>query len=150
MIKHSFLSELGTTTLYSENNKIVKIILDSDKYYNDLADKAISIAKKQIIEYLAGKRKDFDFPYKITGTDFFKSVLTAMKKIPYSETFSYSKLADKSGHKNAIRACGTVCKNNPLPLIFPCHRVIRKNGVIGEFNGGIALKKFLLDLERKF
>ena len=148
MVKYSFLTELGVTTLYSDNNKIVKINLNSSVSYSDLPDQAIRVAKEQILEYLAGKRKIFDFPYKISGTKFFKSVLNTMKKIPYNQTWSYSELANKSGYKKAFRAVGTVCKNNPLPLIFPCHRVIKKNKDIGKFNRGVELKAFLINLER--
>ncbi|MCF7924606.1 MAG: methylated-DNA--[protein]-cysteine S-methyltransferase [Candidatus Izimaplasma sp.] len=148
MIKYSFSTKLGNTTLYSEDNKIIKINLDSDDFFDDIPNQAIIIAKKQILEYFDNKRTYFDFPYLLEGSDFSKFVLGAMKKIPYNETWSYSRLAKASGNEKAIRAVGTVCKNNSLPLLFPCHRVIKKNGDIGQFNGGVKMKEYLLNLER--
>ncbi|MFW5794383.1 MAG: methylated-DNA--[protein]-cysteine S-methyltransferase [Bacillota bacterium] len=149
MIKHSFLTKIGVITLYSNNNKIITINLNSDTVEKDLPDQAILEAKAQILEYFSGTRKTFDFPYELSGTKFFITVLKTMKKIPYKKTWSYTDLAIESGNEKAIRAVGTVCKNNPLPLIFPCHRVIKKTGEIGNFNGGIKLKKFLLALEKR-
>ncbi|MGD9963857.1 MAG: methylated-DNA--[protein]-cysteine S-methyltransferase [Candidatus Izemoplasmatales bacterium] len=148
MLKYSFKSKIGNISLFSDNNKIIKIIMQSDKFYNDVPDKAIVLAEKEIIEYLDNKRKDFNFPIYYDGSAFQKQVLKTMKSIPYGEKWSYSLLAEKAGYKNAVRAVGTVCKNNPLPLIIPCHRVIKKNGDIGNFYGGQDLKKYLLNIEK--
>lgn len=148
MIKYSFNSKLGSITLFSKNEKIIRIILQSEETYNDSPNQAMLIAQSQILEYLDGKRSVFDFPIDVEGTNFFKSVLMKMKEIPYGNTWSYSKLASEAGYKNAVRATGTVCKNNPLPLIIPCHRVIKKTGEIGNFNGGVDLKRTLLNIEK--
>lgn len=149
MIKYSFSSKLGFITLFSKNKKIIKIILQSEEIYHDNPDEAILHAKREILDYLDNKITFFSFPIDIEGTDFFKKVLYSMKEIPYGKTYSYSELAEKSGHSLAVRAVGTVCKNNPLPLIIPCHRVIKKDGSIGNFNGGVELKQYLLNLEKK-
>lgn len=148
MIKYSFNSKLGSITLISKNEKIIKIILQSEETYNDSPNQAMIIAQSQILEYLDGKRTVFDFPIDVEGSNFFKSVLLKMKEIPYGNTWSYSKLASEAGYGKAVRATGTVCKNNPLPLIIPCHRVIKKTGEIGNFNGGVDLKKTLLNIEK--
>lgn len=148
MLKYSFKSKIGNISLFSDNNKIIKIIMQSDEFYYDIPDKAIVLAEKEIIEYLDNKRKDFNFPIYYDGSTFQKQVLKTMKSIPYGEKWSYSLLAENAGYKNAVRAVGTVCKNNPLPLIIPCHRVIKKNGDIGNFNGGQDLKKYLLNIEK--
>lgn len=150
MIRYSFNSSFGVTTLFSKNNKIVKILIDSDVAYHDEPNEVLLETQKQIEEYFKGKRTEFTFPIEIDGTDFRKEVLLAMKKIPYGDTWSYSDLAISSGHPKAVRAVGTVCKNNPLPLIIPCHRVIKKSGDIGYFNGGVEIKKSLLKIEKVF
>jgi methylated-DNA-[protein]-cysteine S-methyltransferase len=149
MIKYSFKSKLGFITLFSKNEKIIKIILKSEEIYNDPPNEAMLLAEKEMLDYLDNKTTSFSFPIELEGSDFFKKVLYSMKYIPYGTTYSYSKLAKKSGYSLAVRAVGTVCKNNPLPLIIPCHRVIKKNGSIGNFNGGVELKQYLLDLEKK-
>lgn len=150
MKRYSFKSSFGVTTLFSKNNKIVKILIDSDVSYHDEPDDVLLETRKQIEEYFAGKRTEFDFPFEIEGTDFRKEVLLTMKNIPYGKTWSYSELAINSGHSKAVRAVGTVCKNNPLPLIIPCHRVIKKSGDVGYFNGGVQMKKSLLKIEKVF
>jgi len=150
MKMYSFKSSFGVTTLFSKNNKIVKILIDSDVSYHDEPDDVLLETRKQIEEYFAGKRTEFDFPFEIEGTDFRKEVLLTMKNIPYGKTWSYSELAINSGHSKAVRAVGTVCKNNPLPLIIPCHRVIKKSGDVGYFNGGVQMKKSLLKIEKVF
>jgi len=70
-----------------------------------------------------------------------------MSLIPYGKTVSYQELGKMVGLQNGSRAIGNACANNPLPLIFPCHRVIRKNGDLGGFSGGIEVKRKLLSLE---
>jgi methylated-DNA-[protein]-cysteine S-methyltransferase len=150
MKRYSFKSSFGFTTLFSKNNKIVKILIDSDVSYHDEPDDVLLETRKQIEEYFSGKRTEFDFPFEIEGTDFRKEVLLTMKNIPYGKTWSYSELAINSSHSKAVRAVGTVCKNNPLPLIIPCHRVIKKSGDVGYFNGGVQMKKSLLKIEKVF
>lgn len=150
MIRYSFKSNFGITSLFSKNKKIIKIIIDSDVFYQDEPDEILLVAQKEIEEYFNKKRTEFTFPIEIEGTEFNKDVLLAMKNIPYGKTWSYSDLAINSGHPNAVRAVGTICKNNPLPLIIPCHRVIKKTGEIGQFNGGVEMKKALLKIEKAF
>jgi len=149
MIKYSFISQIGPITLFSKNEKIIKIVLKSAEMKSDVPDSAIIKAEKQILEYFDHKIENFDFPILLEETEFTKKVLLTMSEIPYGETWSYSELAKEAGYNKADRAVGTVCKNNPLPLIIPCHRVIKKNGEIGNFNGGVELKQFLLNHEKK-
>jgi len=150
MKRFSFHSSFGIVSLISDDDAIINITINSDDFYQDEPDKAILIAQKQIMEYFAGERKKFDFPYKITGSIFKREVLNTLRTIPYNTTWPYSKLALESGHSQAYRAVGSVCKNNPLPLIIPCHRVIKKNGDIGQFYGGREMKKALLKLENDY
>jgi len=149
MKKYSFNSKIGRITLFSKNEKINQIILQSDANFHDEPNEAIKLAQKEILEYFDNLRTEFTFPIEFDGSSFRKEVLNAMMKIPYGEVMSYSDLAKSSGHFNADRAVGTVCKNNPLPLIIPCHRVIKKNGDIGNFYGGVELKALLINHEKK-
>lgn len=106
---------------------------------------------QKIKEYFIGKKVDFlDGQLSLDNyTNFQKKVLQTVRKIPYGETRSYKEVAKAAGHPRAYRAVGNTMKNNPLPLIVPCHRVIKSDGTLGGFSGkeGIALKKKMLDLE---
>jgi methylated-DNA-[protein]-cysteine S-methyltransferase len=101
----------------------------------------------QLQSYFAGKRKKFEIPLVLEGTDFQKSVWTALQKIPYGETVSYKELAGKVGNPKAVRAVGAANGANPIPIIIPCHRVIGNDGSLTGFGGGLPLKKRLLELE---
>jgi len=103
-------------------------------------------ASKQIDEFLTGKRKEFDLPLSIEGTDFQMSVWSELQRIPYGETVSYKEIAKRIGRPNSYRAVGSACGANPVPLIIPCHRVMAVNGM-GGFAGGLALKRKLQEIE---
>ena len=81
------------------------------------------------------------------GTDFQKNVWRAIAKIGYGKTASYYDIAVSIKNPNALRAVGTACGKNPLPIVIPCHRVISKDGGIGGFGGGVSLKKRMLKIE---
>lgn len=103
--------------------------------------------EKELLAYFEGKRKTFSFPYRlIGGTSFQKEVLKALGKIPYGERWTYARLAEHIGTK-AIRAVGTALRKNPLPIVLPCHRVVRSDGDIGNYVFGKDFKAFLLERE---
>ncbi len=106
---------------------------------------------KKVKEYFTGKKVDFiDCRLNLDNyTDFQKEILQTVRKIPYGETRSYKEAAEAAGYPRAYRAVGNTMRNNPLPLIIPCHRVIKSDGSLGGFSGkeGIALKKKMIDLE---
>jgi len=106
-----------------------------------------SKAKDQIIDYLSGKRKTLDFPVIHLNTPFRKKVLEVERKIPYGETRSYGEVAQMVNNPSASQAVGSANAENPLPLYFPCHRIITSNGRLGGFGGGLNVKKYLLNLE---
>ncbi len=106
-------------------------------------------AKSQILNYLSGKRKSLNFPVVHLNTPFRKRVLEAERNIPYGQTRSYGEVAKMVGRPKAIRAVGSANANNPLPLYFPCHRIINANGTLGSFGWGVDIKQYLLDLESK-
>jgi len=103
--------------------------------------------RKQLNEYFAGKRKEFDLPLAPQATPFQARVLEQLQKIPYGATCSYIDIARALDNPKASRAVGTANGNNPIPIIIPCHRVIGSNGSLTGFGGGLPSKRFLLDLE---
>jgi len=109
--------------------------------------------QKQIVAYFEGALQSFSFdvPLVFNGVgEFSRSVLAACRKIPFGQVITYRELAGRSGRPAASRAVGGALARNPLPLIVPCHRVIRTDGKLGGFSapGGIELKQRMLDLER--
>ena len=106
---------------------------------------------QKVKEYYTGKKVDFtDCRLNLDSyTNFQKRVLQTVRNIPYGEIRSYKEAAETAGYPLACRAVGNIMRNNPLPLIIPCHRVIKSDGSLGGFSGkeGIALKKKMIDLE---
>ncbi|MCD2255605.1 methylated-DNA--[protein]-cysteine S-methyltransferase [Agrilactobacillus fermenti] len=104
---------------------------------------------QQLTEYFQGERRTFDISREIiTGTALQKQVWHELNTIPYGETISYSDLAARVGKPKAIRAVATAVAKNPLMIFNPCHRVIRQSGAIGNYRGGVQMKRTLLSLER--
>ena len=104
--------------------------------------------EKQLKEYFAGQRREFDLPLSFGGTEFQRTVWRGLLGIPYGETVSYGELADRLGRPTASRAVGLANGKNPLGIIVPCHRVIGSNGDLTGYGGGIERKRQLLDFER--
>ena len=102
---------------------------------------------RELAEYFAGARKQFEVPLAMRGTPFQLDVWRALQRIPYGETRSYEQIAHSIGRPTATRAVGAANGANPIPIIVPCHRVIGKNGALTGFGGGIPVKRTLLDLE---
>jgi|HubBroStandDraft_5_1064220.scaffolds.fasta_scaffold268992_1 methylated-DNA-[protein]-cysteine S-methyltransferase len=106
-------------------------------------------AARQLTEYFAGKRTDFDLPLAPEGTEFQRSVWRRLQEIPYGETISYGELARRVGNPKASRAVGAANGQNPIPIVIPCHRVIGANGKLTGFGGGLPTKEALLALEAR-
>ncbi len=102
----------------------------------------------QLADYFAGKRQTFDIPIKLAGTPFQLSVWQELVKIPFATTISYAELAKRLGRPTASRAVGHANARNPVSILVPCHRVIGANGQLTGYAGGVATKRWLLDLER--
>ena len=107
-------------------------------------------ARRQLLAYFSGDLRAFSLPLSPKGTDFERAVWAALERIPYGQTRSYAALAEAAGHPGAYRAAGNANGKNPLPIFIPCHRVIRTGGAIGGYAGGLAAKKFLLELEKRY
>ncbi len=110
-------------------------------------DKAIAHVRKQIEEYCAGRRREFDLELAADGTPFQHEVWEALIEIPFGTTTSYGALAKRIGHPNGARAVGLANGANPIGLIVPCHRVIGSNGSLTGYGGGLPLKRALLKHE---
>lgn len=110
---------------------------------------ALADAKRQLEQYFAGERREFDLPLTLEGTDFQRRVWAELRRIPFGETISYGELASRIGKPTASRAVGAANGRNRLPVVVPCHRVIGSDGRLTGFGGGLPAKQALLDLERR-
>ncbi len=105
-------------------------------------------ASRQLDEYFAGRRTAFALPLDLrTATGFRRLVLAHLPEIPYGQTESYAQVAAATGSPRAVRAVGTACATNPLPVVVPCHRVVRSDGTFGGYVGGPEAKHALLIME---
>ncbi|MDA3812784.1 MAG: methylated-DNA--[protein]-cysteine S-methyltransferase [Candidatus Cloacimonetes bacterium] len=138
----------GDLLLVSDGNSLLEIRFGNDKNNTNSEIPILVETEKQLKQYFAKERKTFDIPLKPIGTKFQISVWNELKKIPYGDTISYQELAKRVGDKNKSRAVGNANGKNPIPIIIPCHRVIRKNGDLGGYGGGIKIKRTLLELEK--
>jgi methylated-DNA-[protein]-cysteine S-methyltransferase len=112
------------------------------------APRRLDVATRQLEDYFAGRRTTFDLPLDLSlSAGFRRVVLTYLPAITYGQTASYQSVAAAVHHPRAVRAVGTACATNPLPVVIPCHRVIRSDGQLGAYLGGPEIKHRLLDLE---
>jgi len=103
--------------------------------------------RRQLAEYLAGRRRDFDLPLDLAGTEFQKLCWQELLRIPFGETRTYGELARSIGRPAAVRAVGQANHDNPIGVVVPCHRVIGADGSLTGYGGGLAMKRALLELE---
>ena len=102
----------------------------------------------ELDEYFAGRRRHFDVPVDLTLAHGFRhDVLEQLRLIPFGTTASYAVVARAAGSAGAVRATGTACATNPIPIVVPCHRVVRSDGTMGNYRGGTDAKRWLLDME---
>ena len=138
--------------------RIAFVDIDHDAILRDLAARVsprllhapalLDGAARALAEYFSGRRREFALPLDLRlARGFRREVLGALPMIPYGETASYGELAARLDHPRASRAVGTACAMNPLPLVIPCHRVVRADGTTGDYVGGPAAKRYLLRLE---
>ncbi|AKP46637.1 MULTISPECIES: methylated-DNA--[protein]-cysteine S-methyltransferase [Bacillus] len=146
-------SPIGNLTIVSSRERIIGLEF-GEKAENEEIKKAekdalLLEARGQLLEYFDGKRKVFQLPIFLKGTEFQLKVWNELLHIPYGETRSYQEIAAAIGNKNAVRAVGQANKANPMPIIIPCHRVIGKNNqLIGYAGKQIDKKAILLELEK--
>jgi methylated-DNA-[protein]-cysteine S-methyltransferase len=155
-----FTTSLGNMALISKNEKLISLDISKDSV-DAIINRLLTLYPEgvesmkpfkeiyaQLDRYLKGGRVDFNVDIDISemGT-FTRNVLLELRKIPYGELRSYLWIGKRLGYRNAARAVGQAVKRNPIPLIIPCHRVIREDGSIGGFSLGIPIKEKLLTLE---
>jgi methylated-DNA-[protein]-cysteine S-methyltransferase len=154
-------SPFGPLLLAQTRRGLVRVGLpnqDSDELLIDLAERVsprvleapgeLDAARRKLDLYFEGKLDSFDLPldWRLSG-GFRQRVLRAINRIPYGQTRSYTEMARKAGNERAVRAAGTACGSNPIPLVVPCHRVLRTGGALGGYGGGLPMKEALLQLE---
>lgn len=105
--------------------------------------------RRELDEYFAGGRRRFDvaLDWRMVRAGFYRSVLRETAKLPFGATSTYGEIASRAGNPRAARAAGTALATNPIPLVIPCHRVLRSGGSVGEYGGGSAMKQSLLVAE---
>jgi methylated-DNA-[protein]-cysteine S-methyltransferase len=154
-------SPFGPLLLAQTARGLVRVGLpnqDSDELLVDLADRVsprvleapaeLDAVRRELDLYFEGKLDHFDLPLDWRlSSGFRKRVLRAINRIPYGQTRSYTEMARKAGNERAVRAAGSACGSNPIPLVVPCHRVLRTGGALGGYGGGLPMKQALLELE---
>lgn len=118
-----------------------------DDAWQEGDDEVLAATRRQLAEYFAGRRREFDLPLAPHGTAFQMQCWRALALIPYGQTWSYGQMARHLGQPTATRAVGAANGRNPLPIVLPCHRVIGSDGSLTGFGGGLPVKKHLLMLE---
>lgn len=154
-------SPVGSLLIAATTNGVVRVAFDSegvDDVLQGLADRVsprileaparLDEAASQLEDYFATRRRSFDLAVDLRlAGGFRREVLEHLRAIDYGRTESYTEVAAASGRPRAVRAVGSACATNPIPLIVPCHRVLRSDGSLGGYRGGLPAKRLLLDLE---
>jgi len=157
-------SPFGTLLLATTPKGLVRVGLpnqDADELLVDLATRVsprvleapaqLDQARRELDLYFEGRLTEFDLPLDWQlSKDFRRKVLRAIARIPYGQTRSYTQMATSAGNVRAVRAAGTACGSNPIPVVVPCHRVLRTGGALGGYGGGLPMKEALLRLEGVF
>jgi methylated-DNA-[protein]-cysteine S-methyltransferase len=157
-------SPVGTLLLAATDKGLIRVAFDRedhDAVLVSLAEKVsprimlapgrLDRAAGELDEYFAGTRRAFDVPLDFRlSSGFRRSVLAHLPEIGYGRTESYAQVAAAAGSPRAVRAVGSACASNPLPLVVPCHRVVRSDGSFGGYRGGPEAKRLLLTLESAF
>lgn len=154
-------SPFGALLLAGTNSGLARVAFDREDHDAVLTQLAAEIsprilsaprrledAARQLEEYFAGHRRTIDVPIDLRlARGFRRDVLERLRAIPYGTTRSYAAVATAAGNPKAVRAVGSACSHNPLPVVVPCHRVVRSDGTLGRYLGGEDAKRALLALE---
>lgn len=147
MNKGSFDSVIGRIVVEDDGSFITRVYVDNAFIDSGDNSRLFITAKTQLEEYFCGKRREFDIPLKLNGTEFQKTVWNALLTVPYGKTASYKDIAAMIGKPKAARAVGGANNKNPIIIIVPCHRAVGANGSLTGYEYGTDIKKYLLDLE---
>jgi methylated-DNA-[protein]-cysteine S-methyltransferase len=153
---------LGTGLVAATPKGLVRVALPNEEVENVLARLARDVsprvlefpgrldeARRELDEYFEGRRSRFELPldWRLSRPGFYRRVLRATARVPFGDVITYAEAAQRAGNPRAFRAAGTALGSNPIPIVVPCHRVIRAGGEIGNYGGGPEMKRFLLELE---
>jgi methylated-DNA-[protein]-cysteine S-methyltransferase len=153
---------LGTGLVAATPKGLVRVALPNEEIENVLARLARDVsprvlefpgrldkARRELDEYFEGRRSRFELPldWRLSHPGFYRRVLRATARVPFGDVITYAEAAQRAGNPRAFRAAGTALGSNPIPIVVPCHRVIRAGGEIGNYGGGPEMKRFLLELE---
>ena len=150
-------SPVGILILVATENALVAVLWENEnpkrvrlaELIEQVNHPILLETQKQLREYFAGTRQQFDLPLDFEGTVFQKKVWQALLSIPFGETRSYRDIAEQVGNIKAVRAVGAANGKNPISIIAPCHRVVGVNGKLVGFAGGLNNKEILLGLEKQ-
>ena len=150
-------SPVGILKLVATENALVAVLWENEnpkrvrlaELIEQVNHPILLETQKQLREYFAGTRQQFDLPLDFEGTVFQKKVWQALLCIPFGETRSYRDIAEQVGNIKAVRAVGAANGKNPISIIAPCHRVVGVNGKLVGFAGGLNNKEILLGLEKQ-
>jgi methylated-DNA-[protein]-cysteine S-methyltransferase len=141
-------SPVGPLTLVADDGLLAGLYLREHRHAPPLDlpvdDSALPAVREQLAAYFARDLKEFDVPIAVRGTPFQEQVWTALRTIPYGETWTYRQLAEAIGRPTAVRAVGLANGRNPVSVVVPCHRVIGADGSLTGYGGGLAAKEWLL------
>jgi methylated-DNA-[protein]-cysteine S-methyltransferase len=146
-------SPVGELTLVADDGRLTGVYFPHHWYRPDPAtfgrpsEAGFDEARRQLGEYFAGDREHFDLPLDARGDEFQRTVWDMIARIPYGQTVTYGELARELGGQVLAKDVGAAVGRNPLSVIVPCHRVVGKDGKLTGYAGGLARKRFLLDLE---
>lgn len=148
-------SPIGELLLTATSHGLSGVWITGEKHCPDISPAwqenpaGFAAAARQLQEYFAGTRREFDLPRDASGTAFQQQAWDALRRIPYGTTRSYQQQAAAIGRPAAVRAIGTANGKNPLSIIVPCHRVIGANGGLTGYGGGLPAKQWLLQHESR-
>ncbi len=134
---------------FVEQGKEILYLFCKDNKIPIRSSQAVDSITAELNSYYAGTLKKFTTPYFLVGTPFAKTVWQELTKIPYGQTCSYKDISQKLSSQNSQRAIGNASASNPIAIIIPCHRVIKSDGKLGNYNGGIKRKEFLISHEQR-
>ncbi|MCD7863331.1 MAG: methylated-DNA--[protein]-cysteine S-methyltransferase [Lachnospiraceae bacterium] len=150
LFESSIRTPIGYLTAVDDGFALLKLQTAPEAEEETITGSVAKELKVQLGEYFDGKRKEFTIPFILKGTPFQKEAWMALCDIPYGETRSYKEQAESMGRPNACRAVGGANHLNPIMILVPCHRVVGADGRLTGYAGGLEIKRFLLDLERKY
>ena len=140
---------VGRLRLESEGGFLTRVERVREKMESgEASSPVLRDCARQLDEYFAGKRRSFDLPLKPDGTPYQKRVWSELCRIPYGETLSYRELAERVADARHCRSVAQALHDNPLLIVYPCHRVIGRDGSLTGFGAGLPAKALLLELEK--